>query len=115
MKLRSIVASCYPHMQGKFRHKHVRKSLEPVLESHARKGQHGGLRHRGTEQASHHVRTHMYKCKAKKRSGACFFIDAIGAFDRVIRELLMASDVHVADCALKKLKILQECKLKKHI
>ena len=93
---RGILLQDHPGKRGHFT---LRKRLLPFLIKAARITQHGGLPGKGTDIAGLTVRSFMAFRKAQNRPSGAFFVDLIGAFDRVIRYLFVSCEIRVGDLA----------------
>ena len=76
---------------GKRVHKATRSHLQPYLENYATDSMCGGLAKRGTDFAAHMVRLFLQSSAQERVSSAALFVDAVAAFDRVIRELVFGA------------------------
>ena len=77
---------------GKILHNFATQRIEDRLTGALRETQYGATRHKGTDLASLHVRQHFAKSRQQDRSCAAVFIDAVGAFDNVQRDLLFQEE-----------------------
>ena len=74
---------------GKAYHKTLRNRLMPVLNRVGLDTQCGGLGSRGSDFGAHIVRQFLDYCRVSKTSGAVLFVDVVGAFASVVREIVL--------------------------
>ena len=69
-------------------HGFLRKALDQRAPEWVRQRQCGGLKHRGTDMCTHMVRAYLDGPPGLPKNRGALFIDVVGAFDSVVRQLL---------------------------
>ena len=73
--------------------------VDPAYTEHMPEDQHGAVSGRGSDFASHTVRSFIEFCLLSTRSFFILFVDLVKAFDRVVRELVLGWPDEVSDPA----------------
>ena len=66
----------------------IKSCIDPAYESHMPQSQFGAVRGRGTDMASHIVRSAIDAAKLLHLSLFVLFVDLVKAFDKIIRQLV---------------------------
>eukprot|EP00974_Lingulodinium_polyedra_P095543 9259161-Lingulodinium_polyedra.AAC.1 len=69
-------------------HRLHRQRCQPLLDARSRESQHGGFKGRAGDAAAHKVRLWLSSHQRANESAAVLFVDVVGAFYAVIRDLL---------------------------
>jgi len=78
---------------GKKYHSWIRSRFSGLFAKIARQTQHGGVADRGTDLCAHLTRSFYMYTKVAGLSACCIYLDVVGAFDAMIRELLFGGDI----------------------
>ena len=78
---------------GKKYHSWIRSRFTGMFEKVARQTQHGGVPNRGTDLCAHLTRSFYMYTKVAHLSAGCIYLDVVGAFDAMIRELLFGGEI----------------------
>eukprot|EP00438_Fugacium_kawagutii_P015997 Skav226894 [mRNA] locus=scaffold2258:78933:84782:+ [translate_table: standard] len=82
-----LLAPCY----AKVLHSWCRSRLYRQVSASFHEGQLGGLKNQQTPAAHHIIRLHAHMCLKRKLSNAVLFVDLVGAFHYMLRELVLTS------------------------
>ena len=72
-------------------HSWYRPRMKRNFNEYVCKTQFGGANHRGTDFCAHVVRLHKQMCTKRRLSSSQLFIDAVSAFDSIIREFVFVT------------------------